>query len=153
MQNITCLTLSAPTGAWYSVEIIHADLNIIWLHFQGIYAGTLKEGVDKLAIEHREHEEQLWWGTLTMKENFADWTAQPRLSFIIGSWVITMTSSGATIIVCVTCGSFISPHPMLCSTIVYAFVHWLIITDPLIIVDAVLSHGYQHVWHKGCEIS
>ena len=42
-------------------------------------------------------EEQLRWGSLTMKEKFADWTARHKLSFIVGSWAIAMTAAGATI--------------------------------------------------------
>ncbi|KIM55623.1 hypothetical protein SCLCIDRAFT_1213983 [Scleroderma citrinum Foug A] len=39
------------------------------------------EGVDKLAVECREHgEERLRWGTLIMKEKFADWTARHKLN-------------------------------------------------------------------------
>ena len=33
-------------------------------------------------IERRGHEEQLRWGTLTMKKMFADWAARHKLSFI-----------------------------------------------------------------------
>jgi len=41
--------------------------------------GSLRDGAD---IERCRHEEQLWWGTLTM---FADWAARHELNFIVGS--------------------------------------------------------------------
>jgi len=43
-----------------------------------------------------EHS-QLRWGTRTMKEKFVDWAARHKLNFVVGSWVVTMTTAGAII--------------------------------------------------------
>ena len=66
------------------------------------------DGADsKFTVERREHEERFRWGTpTTVTEKFADWAARHKLSFIIGSWAVAMTTAWA-----VTRGSFILPSP------------------------------------------
>ncbi|KAI6100211.1 hypothetical protein F5141DRAFT_1218783 [Pisolithus sp. B1] len=55
------------------------------------------DGADKYAVERRAHEERLRWGSLSVKDKFADWTARHQLSFVVGSWALAMAISGAII--------------------------------------------------------
>lgn len=55
------------------------------------------DGADKYAVERRAHEERLRWGSLSVKDKFADWTARHQLSFVVGSWALAIAISGAII--------------------------------------------------------
>lgn len=55
------------------------------------------DGTDKYAVERRAHEERLRWASLSAKDKFAEWTARHQLSYVIGSWALAMTISGAII--------------------------------------------------------
>ena len=58
----------------------------------------LRDGADsKFAVERREHEERFRWGSPTVTEKFADWAARHKLSFIVGSWAVAMTTAWAII--------------------------------------------------------
>jgi len=84
-------------------------------------------------------------GALTMKKRFAAWAARHKLSFIAGSWVVTMTAAGAIIISdpwvlyflfapCLSCMRSCTNRSSL-----------------RIIMDVVSSHRHIPVQHKGCK--
>lgn len=63
----------------------------------GVTCTVGRDGADKYAVERRAHEERLRWGSLSVKDKFADWTARHQLSFVVGSWALAMAISGAII--------------------------------------------------------
>ena len=95
-------------------------------------------------VERREHEKWLRWGILTTTEKFADWAARHKLSFIVGSWAVAMTSAGAIIMrgPCVLCFPFVP-----CSR---RGVRVRALIDHLL---GLSSHSHLPVRPKGCEIT
>ncbi|KAL4081458.1 hypothetical protein V8B97DRAFT_30053 [Scleroderma yunnanense] len=93
------------------------------------------DGTDKFAVERREHEERLQWGTLTVKEKFADWVARHQLSFIAGSWAVAMTVAGAIIMR--------DPHLPVRHKVVQARVWAQGLTLGVIIATGALTHSQR----------
>jgi len=59
------------TGAWHSVEIVHAS-EYKSTPFRDIYAGPLRDGAGKFAVERREHKERFRWADLAARHKLTD---------------------------------------------------------------------------------
>lgn len=93
------------------------------------------DGADKYAVERRAHEERLRWGSLSVKDKFADWTARHQLSFVVGSWALAMAISGAIIMR--------DPHLPVRHKVVQARVWAQGLTLGVIIATGALTHSQR----------
>lgn len=93
------------------------------------------DGADKYAVERRAHEERLRWGSLSVKDKFADWMARHQLSFVVGSWALAMAISGAIIMR--------DPHLPVRHKVVQARVWAQGLTLGVIIATGALTHSQR----------
>lgn len=101
----------------------------------GVTCTVGRDGADKYAVERRAHEERLRWGSLSVKDKFADWTARHQLSFVVGSWALAMAISGAIIMR--------DPHLPVRHKVVQARVWAQGLTLGVIIATGALTHSQR----------